>query len=81
VPDTYSTIIECPSLHSVVLCTSMANRQGVQEMIRGHEATIYFVQDREDNELQSSEGRSRIDLGLQIYILDWDRNLEDRCES
>lgn len=44
VPDTYSTIIEYPSLHSVVLCSSMANRQGVQEMIRGHEATIYFEQ-------------------------------------
>ncbi len=42
VPDTYSTIIEYPSLHSVVLCSSMANRQAVQEMIRGHEATIYL---------------------------------------
>jgi predicted dehydrogenase len=42
VPDTYSTIIEYPTLHSVVLCSSMANRQSVQEMIRGHEATMYF---------------------------------------
>lgn len=42
VPDTYSTIIEYPSKHTVMICSSMANRQGVPELIRGHEATLYF---------------------------------------
>ena len=42
VPDTYSTIIEYPSRHTVMICSSMANRQGVPEVIRGHEATMYF---------------------------------------
>lgn len=42
VPDTFHMIIDYPSNHSIVLCSSMANRQGVTEMIRGHEATMYF---------------------------------------
>ena len=42
VPDTYSTIIEYPSQHTVMICSSMANRQGVPEVIRGHEATMSF---------------------------------------
>ena len=42
VPDTFHMIIDYPSGHSVVLCSSMANRQGVPELIRGHEATMYF---------------------------------------
>ena len=42
VPDTFHMIVDYPSNHSVVLCSSMANRQGITEMIRGHEATIYF---------------------------------------
>ncbi len=42
VPDTYHTMIEYPSGHTVVLTSSMANRQGVPEMIRGHEATMTF---------------------------------------
>ncbi len=42
VPDTYHTMIEYPSGHTVVLTSSMANRQGVPEIIRGHEATLYF---------------------------------------
>jgi hypothetical protein len=35
-------IIDYPSDHSIVLSSSMANRQGVPELIRGHEATMYF---------------------------------------
>ena len=42
VPDTFHMIVDYPSKHSIVLCSSMANRQGVTELIRGHEATIYF---------------------------------------
>ncbi len=42
VPDTFHMIIDYPSDHSVVLCSSMANRQEVPELIRGHEATMYF---------------------------------------
>ncbi len=46
VPDTYHTMIEYPSGHTVVLISSMANRQGVPEIIRGHEATLYFEGDK-----------------------------------
>ena len=42
VPDTYHTVIEYPSQHSVVLAQSMANHQGIPEYIRGHQATMYF---------------------------------------
>ncbi|MCL6628376.1 MAG: Gfo/Idh/MocA family oxidoreductase [Armatimonadetes bacterium] len=42
VPDTFHVIIDYPSEHSVVLMSSMANDVGVQEIIRGHEATMYF---------------------------------------
>ncbi|UCH36736.1 MAG: Gfo/Idh/MocA family oxidoreductase [Armatimonadota bacterium] len=42
VPDTYHTIIDYPTHHTVVLTSSMANRQGVEDIIRGHEATLYF---------------------------------------
>jgi predicted dehydrogenase len=42
VPDTFHTLIDYPSDHSVVLTSSMANRQGVDDVIRGHEATLYF---------------------------------------
>lgn len=42
VPDTFHMIIDYPSDHSIVLCSSMANRQEIPELIRGHEATMYF---------------------------------------
>lgn len=42
VPDTFHMIIDYSSDHSIVLTSSMANRQGVPELIRGHEATMYF---------------------------------------
>jgi predicted dehydrogenase len=42
VPDTFHMIIDYPSDHTVVLCSSMANKQSVPELIRGHEATMYF---------------------------------------
>jgi len=42
VPDTFHTLIDYPTDHSVVLTSSMANRQGVDDVIRGHEATLYF---------------------------------------
>jgi len=42
VPDTFHMLIDYPSNHSVVLVSSMANEQGVSEVICGHEATMYF---------------------------------------
>lgn len=42
VPDTFHVVIDYPSEHTVVLMSSMANDVGVQEIIRGHEATMYF---------------------------------------
>ncbi|MBN1351287.1 gfo/Idh/MocA family oxidoreductase, partial [candidate division KSB1 bacterium] len=42
VPDTFFMTIEYPSKHTVVLASSMANRQGLPMIIRGHKATISF---------------------------------------
>jgi len=42
VPDTYHTTIRYPSGHTVVLASSMCNRQAWPETIRGHEATMTF---------------------------------------
>jgi predicted dehydrogenase len=42
VPDTYHTLIDYPSDHSVALVSSMANQQGIPDIIYGHEATMYF---------------------------------------
>ena len=42
VPDTFFMTVDYPSDHTVVLVSSMANRQCVPEIIRGHEATMYF---------------------------------------
>ncbi len=42
VPDTFFMTIDYPTEHTVVLVSSMANSQGVPEIIRGHEATMYF---------------------------------------
>ena len=42
VPDTYFMMVDYPSDHSLIVVASMANRLGVQELIRGHEATISF---------------------------------------
>ncbi len=40
VPDTFMMILDYPDDYSVVLTSSMANRQGNPTMIRGHRATI-----------------------------------------
>ncbi|MGQ9731345.1 MAG: Gfo/Idh/MocA family protein [Candidatus Zipacnadales bacterium] len=42
VPDTYHTTIRYPSGHTLVMASSMCNRQAWPEIIRGHEATMYF---------------------------------------
>lgn len=42
VPDTFHMLIDYPSDHTVLLTSSMANRQGVDDVIRGHEATLRF---------------------------------------
>jgi predicted dehydrogenase len=41
VPDTYMTQLDYPEDYTIVLTSSMANRQGVPVIIRGHRATIY----------------------------------------
>jgi len=45
VPDTFHMMIEMPAQHTIVLCSSMANRTGVDEGIHGHEANIRFEGD------------------------------------
>ena len=42
VPDTFHMLVDYPTDHTVALLTSMANAQGVPEVIRGHEATLTF---------------------------------------
>ena len=42
VPETFHVIIDYPTGHSVVVCTSMENEQGLPVVIRGHEATMYL---------------------------------------
>jgi predicted dehydrogenase len=42
VPDTFHMLIDYPTDHTIVLTSSMANREAVDDVIRGHEATLYF---------------------------------------
>ncbi len=42
VPDTQFIILDYPNDYSIVLSSSMAQSQGVPDMIRGHEATLTF---------------------------------------
>jgi predicted dehydrogenase len=46
VPDTFEVIIDYPTNHTVLLVSSMGNRQGVPELIRGHEATLTYEGDQ-----------------------------------
>jgi len=41
-PDTFHTMIDYPTDHTIVLLGSQANRQKVPEIIRGHRGTIRF---------------------------------------
>ncbi len=45
VPDTFQVLIDYPSGHTVLLCSSMANRLSLEETICGHEATLYMQGD------------------------------------
>jgi hypothetical protein len=42
VPDTFMTIIDMPAEHTIVLASSMANANGLPDVIRGHEANLTF---------------------------------------
>ena len=42
VPDTLMSVLDYPGGHSVVLASSLANRDGLPDVIRGHEATLTF---------------------------------------
>jgi len=42
VPETFHVIVDYPTGHSVVVCTSMENEQGLPVVIHGHEATMYL---------------------------------------
>lgn len=42
VPDTFHMIADFPSKHSVVVVGSMANEQGIETIVRGHEATMFL---------------------------------------
>lgn len=42
VPDTFVMTAEYPGGHTVVLASSMANRQALPGVIRGHEATVFL---------------------------------------
>ncbi|MCL6518515.1 MAG: Gfo/Idh/MocA family oxidoreductase [Armatimonadetes bacterium] len=74
VPDTFHMIIDYPSDHSIVLCSSMANRQGITEMIRGHEATMYFEEPgvviRPENEFKDLKQEIRVALNERPSHMD-----------
>jgi len=42
VPDTYHTLIDFPSGHTLSMSSTQANQTGIPVMIRGQEATIHF---------------------------------------
>src|SRR5438045_804059 len=42
VPDTTQMIADFPSGHTIVLAGSTVNEQGLEDMIRGHKATMYL---------------------------------------
>ncbi len=67
VPDTFHMIVDYPTDHTVVLSSSMANRVGETEVIRGHEATMYFedpgVVVRPENEF--AESKKEVSVALQ----------------
>ena len=64
VPDTFHSVIDYPSNHTVILASSMANRQGLPEVIRGHEATMTFeggqVVIRPEDEYQGERPEVRV---------------------
>lgn len=41
-PDTFMAVIDYPSRYQVVVAGTQANEQGLPEVIRGHEATMYL---------------------------------------
>ncbi|NOZ20489.1 MAG: Gfo/Idh/MocA family oxidoreductase [Planctomycetes bacterium] len=42
VPDTYHTLLDFPSGHTIYMSSTQANQTGIPVLIRGQEATIYF---------------------------------------
>jgi predicted dehydrogenase len=50
VPDTYTTSIDYPSGHTIVISGSMANDVRIPEVIRGTQASIFLGDDGEDDE-------------------------------
>ncbi len=42
VPDTFHVLIDYPTNHTMALHATQANEQGLREIIRGQEATMYF---------------------------------------
>lgn len=43
VPDTFMTILDMPTEHSILLASSMANSDGLRDVVRGHEAKLEFA--------------------------------------
>jgi hypothetical protein len=78
VPDTFHMLVDYPTDHTVALLTSMANEQGVPEVIRGHEATMTF----EDPgvvvrpERPYAEGRGEIRVGTEPRLDHMDNFLQ-----
>ncbi|MCC6444233.1 MAG: Gfo/Idh/MocA family oxidoreductase [Armatimonadetes bacterium] len=64
VPDTFHIMIDYPSGHTVAMVSSMANRQGIGEVIYGHEATMHFespgVVIRPEEEFQNERREVRV---------------------
>jgi predicted dehydrogenase len=67
VPDTYSTTIDYPSGHTIIIAGSMANDTRIPEVIRGTKATIHLGDDNEDE----AENRDAFILAQDAYAADF----------
>jgi predicted dehydrogenase len=70
VPDTYMSQLDYPDDYTIVLTSSMANRQGLPTIIRGHFATIYgdgrvVAEDEFKNWFKKRYGAEEIKLASQ----------------
>lgn len=73
VPDTFLMTVEYPNQHTILLASSMANANGLPEMVRGHHATITFENDnvviRPENEYKEKFARDLSGEKLEVQNL------------
>ena len=67
VPDTFHVLVDYPGEHTMALHATQANEQGLREIIRGEEATMYFEEPGVviRPEKPFAEGREKIEVKTQ----------------